>query len=111
MADRNTYALLSARVYGASPDSNNVNKIFVPTGWTELSEFVDNGYTGLYARAYRNDATGEIVIAFRGTNTTLSDGTILDWATNLSAGLGLPNGQVAHPKKGTDLFSGAYAAL
>ncbi len=91
MADRNTYALLSARVYNTS----ETNEIFVPTGWTELPQPVDNGFTGLYARAYRNNATGEIVIAFRGTNTTISEGTLQDWATNLSAGLGIPNGQVA----------------
>lgn len=79
MADRNIYALLSARVYNAS---ENVNLTFVPAGWTELPppDFVDNGLTGLYARAYRNNTTGEVVIAFRGTNTTISDGTLQDCA-------------------------------
>lgn len=92
MADRNTYALLSTRVYAAL---RGVNEIFIPTGWTELPEFIDNGLTGLYACAYRNNTTGEIVIAFRGTNTTITDGTLQDWATNISSGLGVPNPQIA----------------
>lgn len=58
MADRNTYSLFSARVYAAF----ETNEIFVPTGWTELPppDLVDNGFTGLYARAYRNNATGKM---------------------------------------------------
>jgi hypothetical protein len=107
MADRNTYALLSARVYDASTD---VNKIFVPTGWTELPELVDNGLSGLYARAYRNDATGEIVIAFRGTDTTLSEGTLQDWETNISLGLGIPDGQVVQAMEFYESIKATYGS-
>lgn len=74
MVDPNTYALLSTRVYEASVGKN---EIFLPTGWTELPGGVDNGLTGLYARAYQNGA-GEVVIAFRGTDTDLTDGFLAD---------------------------------
>jgi hypothetical protein len=106
MVDRNTYALLSSRVYDASLK----NIIFVPQGWTELPDNPDSSITSFAARAYRNNATGEIVIAFRGTNTTITDGTIQDWETNITAGLGIPNGQVAQAMSFYESIKATYGS-
>jgi Ca2+-binding RTX toxin-like protein len=49
------YADLSAAVYGTT----------APPGWSQLTSLAKNG--GFYAAAFRNDVTGEVVVAFRGT--------------------------------------------
>jgi hypothetical protein len=108
MADRNTYALLSTRVYEASVGTVGANEIFLPAGWSKISQPVDNGLTGLYAQAFRNDVSGEVVIAFRGTDGTISDGTIQDWKTNIATGLSIPNGQVAQAMTFYENIKAAY---
>ena len=64
MASTEDLAMLSMEVY-----KNNATTM--PYGWTFLDEpTAAQKATGLYAIAYQNTATGEIVIAYRGTTVT-----------------------------------------
>lgn len=89
------YAQFAANAYARSLDVvKDANAISVPSGWQELtlSETSNNKgvntTTGFLARAYKNTATGEIVIAY--TGTTAEDGMkTVDWMNgNLPAGTG-----------------------
>jgi VCBS repeat-containing protein len=90
MPGNRDYALFAANAYAASDlDVNPVNEIRLPSGWSAI-ESVDNVVTGFSARAYRNEATREIVIAYAGTSVA---GTLgqqsRDWLYgNLKAGTG-----------------------
>ncbi len=58
MVEKVDYARLSLAVYGDD----------IPEGWKEFGIPRDkNDENGFYARAYQNLATGEVVLAFRGT--------------------------------------------
>ncbi|MBB3834589.1 Ca2+-binding RTX toxin-like protein [Xanthomonas arboricola] len=81
------YAQLAANVYGAKSDvRSELNTIQLPEGWGLISEKISQ--SGFMARAYRNAATGEVVVAYAGT--TLEEGHSLDdWITgNVPAGVG-----------------------
>ncbi|MFC3655010.1 hypothetical protein FZ025_12685 [Xanthomonas hyacinthi] len=81
------YAQLSANVYGAkSSVRSELNTLQLPNGWNMIGERISP--TGFMAKAYRNAATGEVVIAYAGT--TGEDGAALnDWVTgNIPAGVG-----------------------
>ena len=71
------YALLSTRVYDASPR----NKTGVPAGWTELTWQPDYRFSGFSAGAYRRGS--EVVIAYTGTNQNL------DWLSSVPSVFGL----------------------
>lgn len=76
MADKNDYAILSAAVY------NNVarheNKLIIPiSSWTEIATSPAN-LIGFGAVAYQN-ASGEIVIAYKGTDTDTWVSSAADW--------------------------------
>ena len=80
MADPSAYAALSEAVY-AGPGSTTA-----PAGWSKIAESPSapnsagsaNGYFGA---AYRSDATGEIVVANRGSRMT-AEGLKQDWGTS-----------------------------
>ncbi|MFY9326531.1 MAG: hypothetical protein WAO76_00690, partial [Georgfuchsia sp.] len=71
------YALISTRVYDASPD----NRTGVPVGWTELTWQPDYNLSGFSAGAYKNG--NDIVIAYTGTNQGV------DWLSNGTAATGI----------------------
>ena len=76
------YAALSTLVYN---DVRGVdNRLTVPKGWTEI---LSDSNLGFSAAAYRNTATGEIVIAYKGTDTLVKNAAV-DWfAGNIPTGL------------------------
>ena len=85
MATLQEYAQLSTRVYSRT----QVNRIPIPTGWTELSYIGNNQFSGLSAGVYRNG--DEIVIAFTGTN----ESAVWDFAVaNIPAAVSIPSAQV-----------------
>ena len=55
-----------------------------PDGWTRLSISSPQNDVGYYVSAFRNDSTGEIVIANRGTEPFYSAAGALDWKTNMA---------------------------
>jgi hypothetical protein len=85
MATKEDYAALSAFVY------NNVrgpiNNLSTPTGWTLLTTS-DTNLTGFTASAFRNTATGEIVIAYKGTDTVSIAQTAQDFLLGNTAAFG-----------------------
>ncbi|MBV6779304.1 hypothetical protein KWH04_01290 [Xanthomonas campestris pv. trichodesmae] len=81
------YAQLAANVYGAKVSvRSELNTVQLPEGWGQIDEKISQ--SGFMARAYRNAATGEVVVAYAGT--TLEQGHALDdWITgNVPAGVG-----------------------
>lgn len=64
MATEQEYALMSLRVYSRTAE----NRGPVPEGWAEIMYREDDPSTGFSAGCYRNWSTGEIVVAFTGTN-------------------------------------------
>ncbi|WP_267191151.1 putative Ig domain-containing protein [Xanthomonas dyei] len=81
------YSQLAANVYGAkSSVRSELNTVQLPEGWDQIDEKISQ--SGFMARAYRNAATGEVVVAYAGT--TLEEGHSLDdWITgNVPAGVG-----------------------
>ena len=91
------YALFAANAYAATgrgPSSvvSNNNEIPIKVGWTTIVNGVNNT-SGFLARAYKNDVTGDIVIAYAGT--TFEDGMkSLDWTNgNLPGASGLALGE------------------
>ncbi|MEA5122892.1 calcium-binding protein [Xanthomonas floridensis] len=81
------YSQLAANVYGAkSSVRSGLNTVQLPEGWNQIDEKISQ--SGFMARAYRNAATGEVVVAYAGT--TLEEGQALDdWITgNVPAGVG-----------------------
>ena len=87
------YAQFATNAYAASSlvVAQN-NQIPIPDGW-KLLQNGSNPATGFLARAYKNDATGEIVIAYAGT--TFEDGMkSLDWTKgNIPGASGLTLGE------------------
>ena len=55
-----------------------------PDGWTRLSISSPQNDVGYYASAFRNDSTGEIVIANRGTEPFHSAAGSIDWQANMA---------------------------
>lgn len=86
MATLIDYALLSANVYGTSPDVRNQrNTLPIPDGWTTFGQAsgyqIDDHATGFMAGVYVNG--NEVVISYSGT----TDENTLDWTQgNLPAG-------------------------
>ncbi|WP_165585059.1 hypothetical protein [Xanthomonas citri] len=81
------YAQMAANVYGAKPSvRSELNTVQLPQGWGQIDEKISQ--SGFMARAYRNAAAGEVVVAYAGT--TLEEGHALDdWITgNVPAGVG-----------------------
>ncbi|MFC3655008.1 hypothetical protein FZ025_12675 [Xanthomonas hyacinthi] len=65
------YAQLAANVYGAkSGVRSELNTLQLPNGWNMIGERISP--TGFMAKAYRNAATGEVVVAY--AETTAEDG-------------------------------------
>ncbi len=79
MASDIDYALMAANAYGNSQLVRDPqNTLPAPNGWSRLPiEPLSVTPTGFMASAFRNDTTGEIVIAYAGT--TNENG--LDWLT------------------------------
>ena len=99
MPDLLDYAALSAYVYGNVRGDLSVNPM--PSGWTQIAYYPGGGIDGFTAGAYRNGVTGEIVIAYKGTDTglnTMADiaGTVDDMLTDLALGAGLGSTQLFH---------------
>lgn len=76
------YTLFAANSYSTSDDVvSPANRIPIPDGWTIIDVAGNPGVntiTSFLARAYKNDATGEIVIAYAGTTSEEGMKT-LDW--------------------------------
>ena len=96
MATRDEYLVFAAAAYNdARQDKNKINP---PNGWTPIPGPSDTNSgvlallsSGLSATAFRNDASGEIVISFKGTDF-LPDNlfqTISDLLADLTLGTGL----------------------
>ena len=79
MITKQIYALLTLEVYAAKRLDN---KPLLPPNWMEVLP-QPTGTTGFAYSVYRNTATNEIVISFRGTDSGLT----ADWATNLGLSL------------------------
>jgi hypothetical protein len=63
MASINEYAQLSAAVYAKTAE----NRIVPPADWVEVDRYQDHPVTGFAAGVFRHRATGEIVIAYAGS--------------------------------------------
>ncbi|MGH7963691.1 MAG: lipase family protein, partial [Candidatus Binatia bacterium] len=94
----NDYAALSARVYNDARDPVNRNPR--PPGWEEIaytSDLTNSLFTGGFtAGAYKNSETGEIVIAYKGTDFlygTNSGQSNADWLANFGLGIGVGSSQ------------------
>jgi hypothetical protein len=99
MADLLDYAVLSAQIYSNVRGDINVNPL--PANWTQIAYYPGGGIDGFTAGAYKNSITGEIVIAYKGTDTGLGNmtslaGTVDDLATDLALGAGLGSTQLFH---------------
>lgn len=70
MASINEYAQLSAAVYAKTAE----NRIVPPADWVEVDRYQDHPVTGFAAGVFRHRATGEIVIAYAGSQD------VRDWA-------------------------------
>lgn len=71
MTTLNDYAALSALVYSDVRGQENKPPVPIKINWQSIAREsfpTDSGFTG---EAYRNTQTGEIVIAFKGTDFTL----------------------------------------
>ena len=77
MPSNATYAQLAGAAY-----QNNPANMQLPSGWSFL-RYSDSNQVGYDGAAFRNDLTGEIVIAHRGTEPVAFDG---DWTNNLQMG-------------------------
>jgi Ca2+-binding RTX toxin-like protein/dienelactone hydrolase len=87
MASTNDYARLSAAVY----DKTDANEIRASGDWEELELLRDDPVTGFAAGVFRHRVSGEIVIAYAGTNR----GYVRDFAFgNVAAALGEYSPQV-----------------
>ena len=96
MATRDEYLVFAAAAYNDARQDKNI--IDTPNGWTPIPGPSDTHSgvlallsSGLSATAFRNDASGEIVISFKGTDF-LPDNlfqTISDLLADLTLGAGL----------------------
>ena len=77
MITQQTYALLALEVYAAKRLDN---KPLLPPNWIEIEQ--TEGTDGFAYAVYKNPATNEVVISFRGT-----DNDVGDWTTNLGISL------------------------
>ena len=83
LSEGKRYALLAAAVYG-----NDFDAQVVQAGWTSVELLQGNNRPkGYQAEIFANNATGEVVLAFAGTN----DGP--DWPANIMQGLGMNTAQ------------------
>ncbi|WP_096696135.1 VCBS domain-containing protein [Polaromonas sp. AER18D-145] len=87
MATTQEYALLSLYVYNVENDAEN--RPDLPQGWT-LLENIDDNLLGFSYGVFKRSGTNEIVLAYTGTNENV------DWASNATAGIGLPSWQVTN---------------
>ena len=121
MATKLEYAALSAFVYndqrGGGVVDTPTNKLILPPGWTSLSElgFTAGDYLNINpfsatAGAYLNQSTGEIVVAYKGTDfltgaEARSINTVLDLTADV--GLGIARAQINVPAQ---LYASSYYA-
>jgi len=70
------YAAIS--VYRDELDTNYNGQLFAE-GYTFLEEY-DDPTTGFYAEVWRNDATGELIVALRGTDFSTTE----DWYAKIN---------------------------
>lgn len=95
MASLLDYAALSAAVYQNARGDGNV--LSLPIGWGVVGYVPGGGLNGFTAEAYKNGT--DIVIAFKGTDTSLSGltnaaGTAADGIADLALGAGLGSTQL-----------------
>jgi Ca2+-binding RTX toxin-like protein len=102
MTTLNEYAVLSAHIYNNERGvRSEVNTLPLPTGWDKLGTVTgfpaqasyDDNFFSFTAGAYVNSSTGEIVIAYKGTDFLLEFAgrawnTVGDMLTDLSGGVG-----------------------
>ena len=101
--DKSIYAILADSVYwdvrkyeSKIGETLAPNWTPVPKGWKLIAQESHSGQgvlniNGFTARAYKNDSTSEVVIAFAGTEMK----NVGDWMNNASLGLGFSNEQAA----------------
>jgi hypothetical protein len=94
MATDIDYAVLSAFVY--NDERGDSNLLPNPNGWTEIFyQTSDTWLSGLTAGVYLNTAGTEIVIAFKGTNTSGGLGAITaDWFNDAANAIGVVSPQL-----------------
>jgi hypothetical protein len=67
------YAQMPSNAYAVKDlVTHEKNIIPIPEGWEKLGDDRINDLTGFSARAYQNTATGEIVIAYTGMNSSVA---------------------------------------
>jgi hypothetical protein len=88
MATTTEYALLSLYVYDV--ENKVSNRPNIPNGWT-LREYKPDNLLGLSYGVFKREATGEVVLAFTGTNNSVGD-----FQADLFGPLGLPAWQVSN---------------
>ncbi len=97
MADPIDYAVLANASYRDIRGTRNVPVLL--SEWQPLNraDFSITGTphpTGFSAEVFRNEETGEVVIAFQGTNPELGPDNSRDWRNNITLGLGFLAGQL-----------------
>lgn len=95
MATLLDYAALSAYIYRDARGTDNRNPL--PSNWSQIDYSPGGGLNGFTAGAYKNGT--DIVIAFKGTDTSLSGlinaaGTVADVTADLALGAGLGSTQL-----------------
>jgi hypothetical protein len=88
MATTTEYALLSLYVYDV--ENKVSNRPNIPNGWT-LREYKPDNLLGLSYGVFKREATGEVVLAFTGTNNSVGD-----FQADLFGPLGLSAWQVSN---------------
>jgi hypothetical protein len=94
MATDIDYAALSALVY--KDERGSINRNQIPNGWNEIFyQTSDTWLSGLTAGVYLYTAGTEIVIAFKGTNTSGGLGAITaDWFNDAANAIGVVSPQL-----------------
>lgn len=88
MTQAHEYALLAAGAY-SDIRRRSENLAPIPPGWSELTQYAVSGSgsnatiegSGFSAKVYKNEATGEIVISYAGTEAKISLGAALDFTS------------------------------
>ncbi|TAN48523.1 MAG: hypothetical protein EPN21_14680, partial [Methylococcaceae bacterium] len=87
MTTQADYAFMSAYIYNNA--SSTTNKIIVKSEWLEIKYTNETTLSGFTAGAYKNTSTGEIVVAYKGTDTIDPVSAAQDWIANIGSATGL----------------------
>ncbi len=95
------YAVLAGHVYKpettlpeaewsvvSTTDDPNLNELIL-----KINEFNTDG-SGFYAQLYKNDSTGEYILAFKGSDAPKSEFKLFDFVNPVSLGTGIVTGRI-----------------